>query len=286
MKQQKIGVSFLLGFAALWGVALSGASCAAPEMLCEVGTGPYAVQYFPKDPAQDCLKLPGELVGMGAYSPPREDGTNTDASRFTIAIQANAMGGLEDEAAAIGAKDPDPAHVTYSLGDYSARPDADDFCAATNLAPAEQHIPETNYTDMEGNAATFPETRLTYAWRDVRLYMTFATPGNAATGEVTITREITDPASGAKDTCASTYVASALFPSVGCEKADAMGMGTGEPDDTRCCAKADPANGRPFGSGLHPDFRVKCDPALLVCVLDWKPGEPFPPLGQNAACGG
>jgi len=278
--------SIALGAAALLFTAAFGTSCEQPPLLCEVASGPYAVKYYPKDASSDCLMMPGERVGMSVYNPPKGDDRQIDASRATIAIQANSMGALADEARNVAnAADPDPEHKEYSFGNYAVRPDADDFCAASDLSIAEQHIPETAYTDAEGNPAIYRETRLAYEWRDVRVHTTFATPGNAATGEVTITRESEDPATGERSTCTTTYIASGLFPAVGCEAVDGMGQGTGMPDDTRCCAKADPASGRPFGSGLHPDFKVKCDPGLLLCVLDWKPGESFPPLGKNSVCG-
>lgn len=274
-----------LGALALLFTAALGTSCEQPPMLCEVASGPYAVKYFPKDAGNDCLMIPGEQVGMSVYNPPKGDDREIDASRATIAIQAHSMGALADDAkATAGATDPDPKHKQYSFGTYAARPDADDFCAASDLSAAEQRIPETAYTDADGNPAIYPETRLAYEWRDVRMHMTFATPGNAATGEVSITRERADSETGNRETCTTTYIASALFPKVGCEAVDATGQGTGMPDDTRCCANADPAKGRPFGSGLHPDFKVKCDPELLLCVLDWRPGEPFPPRGTNPVC--
>ncbi|TKD10326.1 hypothetical protein [Polyangium fumosum] len=275
-----------LGASALLFTAAFGTSCEQPPILCEVASSAYIVKYYPKDAGSDCLKLPGERVGMSVYNPPKGDDREIDATQATVAIQAHAMGVLADDAKnKAGATDPDSNHKQYSLGDYAARPDADDLCATSGLSVAEQHIPETAYTDADGHPAIYPETRLAYEWRDVRVYMTFATSGNAATGEVTITRDTEDPATGDHETCTTTYVASALFPIAGCEAVDAMGQATGMPDDTRCCANADPSQGRPFGSGIHPNFKVKCDPELLLCVLDWKPGESFPPLGKSSFCG-
>lgn len=264
-------------------LGLASASCEQPDILCDVSSGPYAARYLPKDPESDCLLLPGELVGLKAYNPPSADRKDLDASKTSVAIQASSVGELTDNPA--GAVDSDPTHTAYSLGDYSNKPGADDFCSAPSLSTAEQHIPETSYTDADGNAQVFPATRLAYEWKDLRIYTTFTAPGNAITGEVTITREVTDPVDGTKDSCTTTYVVSALNPTVACAAYDAMGQATGTPDDTQCCAEADPSKGRASGSGINPDYKVKCDPALLVCVLDWKPGEAFPPIGANPACG-
>lgn len=277
--------SHAFAFGTLLFVAAFGASCEQPPMLCEVASGPYAMKYFPQDPDNDCLKLAGELVGMGVYNPPKGNDREIDASRATIAIQASSMGALADDALyTANATDPNAAHQEYALGDYAVRPDTNDFCSVTNLVAAEQDIPETAYTDADGNAAIFPATHLTHAWNDVQLQVTFATPGNAVTGEVTMTREIKDPVTGEIDACTVTYVASGLYPAVGCESVDEMGNGTGMPDDTRCCPGANLEKGRPFGSGIHPSFKTKCDPTLLQCVLDWSPGQTFPPLGTNPAC--
>ncbi|HZF53044.1 MAG TPA: hypothetical protein VE093_30535 [Polyangiaceae bacterium] len=262
------------------------AGCEQPELLCNVASGAYAVQYFPKDAGDDCLMLPGELIGMAVYNPPNADKTGFDSTRTMISVQALSMGALADEAqATAGAVDADRDHTPFSMGDYSNRPGEDSFCSAPRLTAAEQHIPETAYTDADGDQHVFPETRLTYEWSDLSVHMTFATPGNAATGTVTITKSVRDPTTGTTSSCASTYIASALFPTVSCGATDAMGKPTGAPDDTRCCATADLANDRSLGSGIHPDFKLKCDPTLLLCVLDWRPGEAFPPLGGNAFCG-
>ena len=43
-------------------------------------------------------------------------------------------------------------------------------------------------------------------------------------------------------------------------------------DETLCSAQADPARGRPLGSGISPDVLTRCDPDLQLCVL----AEPAP----------
>lgn len=274
-----------IGLVGLCLLGASSASCEQPEILCDTFADPYVVKYIAEDPANDCLMLPGELVGMATYNPANADRTGLDAERTTLSVQANSMGALVDSAqATAGAADPAPDHKPYSLGDFMNKPGKDNFCAAAGLTRAEQQIPEAAYTDENGDAQVLPATRLTYEWSDLRVHTTFATPGNAMTGTVTITKEVTDPTTGVTDTCSSTYVASALFPAVGCEAQDEMGAPTGEPDDAKCCPTADLASGRSFGSGIYPDFKVKCDPKLLFCVLDWRPGEAFPPLGESAFC--
>jgi hypothetical protein len=285
MNMHAIRISCVFGFLCLSFATTSGISCTQPDIHCVTGTKPYAVQYFPKETNDDCLMLAGELIGLDVYNPPLGYDLEIDASRATLAIQAASVGALADDAFKVAnARDPNTDHKQYALGNYAIHPDANDICIASEMSDAIQHIPQTAYTTADGGEAIYPETRLIYAWRDVRVHVTFATPGNAMTGEVTITRETTDPQTGMQSACQTTYVASALFPSVACEAKDEMGNPNGMPDDTLCCANADPEHGRPLGSGLHPSIRVKCHPELLQCVLDWRPGETFPPLGANAFC--
>ncbi len=264
--------------------SISAASCTQPKVLCNVASGAYAVQYFPKEAGSDCLMLPGELVGMTIYHPPTEDEKTFDTSKTQVAVQALSVGQLADQAAEFDIGGGKPGQPQYSIGDYSSKPDDNDFCVAGGLSPAEQYVPETAYTDEEGNPQIFPETRMAYQWNNLEVYYTYAAPGSAATGEVTITREVTDPMTGTKDLCTVHYIANALYPAVGCEGTDGDGNPNGAPDDTKCCPVADLANGRTFGSGISPDFRVKCDPVRLMCTLDWRPGEVFPPMGANPAC--
>jgi len=40
-----------------------------------------------------------------------------------------------------------------------------------------------------------------------------------------------------------------------------------DPDNAACDPKADPANGRVFGSGINPDFKTYCHPEYVHCVL-------------------
>src|SRR4029078_3511230 len=130
---------------------------------------------------------PGELVGMATYNPSNADGTGLDAGRTMISVHESSMGALVDDAqSTAGAADPAPDHKPYSFGGLMNKPGADDFCAASGLTRAEQQIPETAYTDEDGNAQVLPATRLAYEWSDLRVYTTFATPGNAMTGTVTI----------------------------------------------------------------------------------------------------
>ena len=101
--------------------------------------------------------------------------------------------------------------------------------------------------------------------------MTAANLGTQVRGHYAVTQ----------DACSAEYDVLALFPQVYCGDEDmipdADADDDNEPDDTLCAAEAHPMLG--IGSGISPDFPVKCDPDLLFCVLDAEPGsETFPVL--------
>src|SRR5690349_6012349 len=117
MNRRKNIEAITLGACALLFTAAFGAGCEQPPLLCDVPAGPYAVKYFPKDAGNDCLMIPGELVGMALYNAPKGDGSELDVSRATVAIQATSMGMLADDARnTANATDPNPEHAEYSLG--------------------------------------------------------------------------------------------------------------------------------------------------------------------------
>src|SRR5215212_7774703 len=67
------------------------AGCEQTELLCNVAGGPYVAQYFPKDAGDDCLMLPGELIGMSVYNPPNSEKTVLDTTKTMISVQALSM---------------------------------------------------------------------------------------------------------------------------------------------------------------------------------------------------
>ncbi len=98
-----------------------------------------------------------------------------------------------------------------------------------------------------------------------------------------------------EDSCSAEYNVAGVWPSVFCgvdkEVDDGMG-GTKTvtvPEASLCCPSADPLGGRITGSGINPDFPMKCDPDLLLCVLDIPDASKLPALNPGwdtkvAAC--
>ncbi len=108
-----------------------------------------------------------------------------------------------------------------------------------------------------------PATSIKYEWSNVRFYVTPAAPGTQLVGDLTYT----------KDGCVATYHVTAVYPSVSCQQLNADGdpvfdmAGNPVLAPDLCLPEADPAAGRPTGSGINPDFPVECEPKTALCVL-------------------
>jgi len=148
----------------------------------------------------------------------------------TIALRPATLVGLEGpgEGATAGQADV----KTIAQGKLSSNdPDTGNICTA----PALNEI-----HDQVGG------TSISYTWSNVRFYVTPRVPGTQFAAQLDYVGE---------DGCTATYNALGVFPAVACEDGD------GNPDDSLCGQSGD------FGQ-ISPDFKVKCDPDLLLCVLD------------------
>ncbi|WP_437292094.1 hypothetical protein [Sorangium sp. So ce406] len=121
---------------------------------------------------------------------------------------------------------------------------------------------------------------LRYEWSNLEVYVTAANLGNMFQADLTYT----------EGTCTAKYKVVGLWPEVHCGLAveepvldpetgeQAVDPETGEPktevvevpDDKLCDNIPDPEPPYflPYASGISADLKVKCDPKMLVCVLD------------------
>jgi hypothetical protein len=237
----------------------AGASCSQPAIQCVVGHGPYAAKYELVEGTGSCAGLIGEEIGLATYLQPTADRESADYDKRRISVQSATFGGLFQERDGLGAGEEDKP---YALGDLTVDPNEKELCFAggaagtSALAPAEMDVPEAETTDDDGNPVTLPARHLRQTWEDLSIYVTAAVPGTQMTGTMTYEDLI--------EGCKATYRVVALFPAVPC--ANAMG----QPDDATCDPTGSAEEGR-TGSGINPDFKVKCDPQLLYCVLDETP---------------
>jgi hypothetical protein len=250
----------ILGLSIAMYVAATGTGCEQPGADCTTGHGGFAAKYTLKPGTKmgmgNCDTLLGEVIGLEKYNPAQKDDDNKqDLTQATLAIRSTTLGDLKAAADAAGMSDT--AHSVNSVGAFeSVRPDESNVCHVPAMSPAQQVVP---MIDMN------PARDVTYQWSDVRVYVTPAYPGTRMAATLMYT----------ENGCSAEYDVLALWPAVSCEVTDALGNGTGQPDITLCDPKSDPANGRPYGSGINPDFKsnVACDPDLLLCVLNTVPEE-------------
>lgn len=90
-----------------------------------------------------------------------------------------------------------------------------------------------------------PKTSVKYEWSNLKFYTTAAAPGTQFSGDVKITQ----------DGCTIEYAAVGVWPGIPCAA------------DLDCNACANPDAGTTIGSGLSPDFPIKCDTTLGLCTL-------------------
>ncbi|RYZ15679.1 MAG: hypothetical protein EOO70_06270 [Myxococcaceae bacterium] len=140
--------------------------------------------------------------------------------------------------AALGQFDETNAYAgLQSIGSLETTTDADDFCGATGFSSAAVNANTGAYAGAAAEA-------ITYQFDNVKVYSNPGAPGTQMSGELTYTN----------NGCVSRYVWRAMWPSTGCDP-DAVPDETNGPDT---CGE---------GSGLNPDFKVRCDEELAHCVL-------------------
>lgn len=272
MKKRIMGLLVgAVGIAGGTALALSGVSCSQPSISCVVGHGAFYARYeLVSSTGMGCEGVLGDEIGMSTFLAPNADKSLADYNARSIAIQSSTLGTVLQDSEALGV--PDTANKAYAFGMYSSTPDDKNICYAGGangmaaLSVAEQNIPEVMTEDDEGNPVTIPAQHLRQTWRNIKVYVTAGAPGTQAVGEMVYEDVIAG--------CSATYRFNALYPSVYCGmEVDADGDPETTDDitevasDDLCNPKADPSKGRVFGSGINPDFKVRCDPEVLHCVL-------------------
>jgi len=253
-------------------LAVGGIACTQPRKDCTAGPGPmpFAAKYTRTDDSKSCDTVHGEVIGLEKYNPARTDNPEKeDFTKASLAIQSYRLSCLafgpgypQDTMhpfgcpAGAGALAPDMMHSVFSVGDFAtATPDENNVCHVSTLSPAEQNIPAIP-PDPDAGAPGAPAVDITYAWSDVRLFVTASAPGTQMAAHLTITQ----------DGCPATYSVLAVWPAVSCAVRD---------PDSGAPIGADPTLCVPPGSGLNPDFKdnITCDPDLMLCVLKAPPPE-------------
>jgi len=213
-------------------------------------------------------------IGISPYYARGSDG-QPDYERGSIAIQTAEIGSFFYTAQGFDVGNATDGTI-YSLGNFtSAKPDDANFCNVPELSPtrlvlpALAEIPDDPATEEDDES--FPgqaAVDATLEWSNVRIYVTPDTFGTQMDADLVDTR-----INEAGDTCTFTYRALGLAPAVSCAATDANGPllnADGSPvlAPELCEPEADPANGRPVGSGISPSARWECDPVTAFCVIE------------------
>jgi hypothetical protein len=233
-KRLTSAVSVLLAASSLW----AGCDFEQPNPGCIVQDNEnWLLKYEPVQlaSADDCkangrFAPVGETAGIFKYI----DLGNDNATTLAIRPEGLASRGTRDAVT--------NQREQTAFGNLSSQQDADFFCAATDVsiarvdAVAREAVPGKD--GKPGTPAEEPK-KLAYAFTNVKVYSSPSVPGTQFAADLTYT----------DNGCTSTYKVRGMWPAVSCTP--------GSDNPRLSCGK---------GSGVNPDFAVKCDTDLKLCV--------------------
>ncbi len=218
--------------------------CIVARAVFDGSTGSFATTYSLKegqDPALACATLQSEQVGLQKYF------SGDPGTKNTVGIRTKRVGALLENKSFV--VDPDAPNQPNSVGTLETdAPGPDNFC----------EVPALNPTRLVVRPATGTGTGLdlTYAWSNLRVYNTPDIPGTQFIADLRYT----------ENGCTAEYTVRGIWPVVTCSKPDPADSKKTLPDESKCLPYADPPT-RLRGSGINPNFPVKCDTVARICVL-------------------
>lgn len=234
-------------FSAVGTVALT-TSCAQPLLNCSSAFGPYAAEYTltQGDPASACAQLVGDVLGMTTYY--QEGGKNgtPDYENADVAIRPESLGAMIDYAEARGAIDGDVVfYRANAIGSFTAGfPDDGTFCMVEDFAASQVSLPEIEAFPDDPTTPDEDETQpaqaatdVTYQWSNARFVVSADAQGTQFEADLEYTQ----------DGCTANYHVVGVYPVVPCATDD-------ECEDDK--------------NGINPDFALRCNAELGLCVLD------------------
>jgi hypothetical protein len=237
------GVGFLLAAA-----FASTTSCTQPSMYCTSAHEPFAAEYTltKGDPSSPCGRMPGDVLGMHTYYQTGGPNGTPDYGDARLAIRPTSLGSLIDYAEANEAIDGDAVfHDANAIGSFTAaHPDDDDFCMVDEFADATVSLPSIEALaddpatpDQDESQPARAATAITYRWSNARLLVSADAQGTQFEADLEYVQ----------DDCTAEYHVVGVSPAVKCENDE-------DCDDEK--------------NGINPDFAVRCNTQLGLCVLD------------------
>jgi hypothetical protein len=222
-------------------------SCTQPLMNCASAYGPFAAEYTltSGDPASSCGQLAGDVLGMTTYFQAGGKNGTPNYEDADVAIKAESLGAKLDYALARGAIDDELFYRANAIGSFTAGfPNDETFCMAEDFSVAEVFLPDIEAIaddpttpDVDETQPAQTATRVRYEWSNARFVVSADAQGTQFEADLAYMQ----------DGCTATYHVVGLYPVVTCEI------------DDQCNDEK---------NGINPDFAVRCNTALGLCVLD------------------
>jgi hypothetical protein len=223
-------------------------SCAQPLVNCSSAFGRYAAEYTltQGDPNSACAQLVGDVLGMTTYY--QEGGKNgtPDYENADVAIRPESLGSKIDYAEARGVIDGDVVfYRANAIGSFTAGfPDDDTFCMAEDFERSQVSLPDIEALPDDMMTPDVDETQpaqaaidVAHQWSNARFVVSADAQGTQFEADLEYTQ----------DGCTAKYHVVGVYPAVACETDDECN------DDN---------------NGINPDFALRCNTSLKLCVLD------------------
>jgi len=278
----RVRIAFAAGAALLSVFALA---CDQPKPKCTSAHGRFAATFTLVSGDGACAELSSGVLNVQSYndSTSKSD-PRLDPNKPTLAIQAEDVTDILSTG-----RETDGKPFAFGAFDDS-EPDGEGFCTVSSLskavltAAATDEVPEMMIDECTTEPAMPAQTAIdvSYKWSNVRIVVTPAAIGTKLEADLQYT----------VDGCSAKYKVAAVWPVVEC---GSPVEGSDEPSDEPMdepAADDEDAGAEPSDAGCPeevpeppapeleaddeicetqgaiPDFPVRCDPSVLMCVLE------------------